>query len=215
MFDLKLSNLIYKANVDSLITLSDETLQRNADQNIENLILSMQSANEEQSADLSIFERAKHLANIDWLFLNSIFISVFSYFEYHLFALSKIVEGRSKSKIKIEDISGSGILQYMKYLHLVGQIEIIDKGRHDMQIIQKFRKTRNALVHQGNNLISDPNKVLQNHELYDFLTSEEVTLAGSLGHIRLRNTKLLKTFGETTFFISDSLIQHIEGKFPE
>jgi hypothetical protein len=103
---------------------------------------------------------------------------------------------------------------FMNYLNLVGQISSADKGRHDMQIIQRFRMTRNRLVHHGNNLLSDINTKLQSHELYKFLITQDVILAGSLGHIRIRKTKLLKLFADTTSSISDSLTAEIGYKFP-
>lgn len=212
-YDLDLTSSIYKANLESLTRLSEETLIATSGPRFEEYINSFISGNSsEQSAKL--IEEGSHLANIDWLFLNSIFISFYSYFEHHLFALSKIVEERSKSKVKIENISGEGINQYMNYLHLIGGIKSADKGKVECQIIQKFRKLRNILVHKGNMLNPDHSKDVTLHELFDFLISNDVKVAGVLGHVRIKSVTILNSFTKSTFSISDNIVKEIILKYP-
>ncbi len=121
-YDLTLSNRIYKANLESLIQLAEETLAATSGPRLQEFIESLFNSTQSNESSEGLNEKGSHLANIDWLFLNSIFISFYAYFEHHLFALAKVVEERSKSRITIDDMSGSGINQYLNYLHLVGDI---------------------------------------------------------------------------------------------
>ena len=213
-YDLTLSNKIYKANLESLIQLSEETLAATSGPILQEFIEFQVNSSQGDDSSNNMTKQGSHLANIDWLFLNSIFISFYSYFEHHLFALAKVVEERSKSKITIDDMSGSGINQYLNYLYLVGNIDFAKKGKQEWQIIQKFRKIRNILVHNGNMLNADHSKDVTTHELFNFLISQGVKVAGTLGYLRIRTVDILTTFSQTTFAISDNIVDEINSKYP-
>ncbi len=90
-----------------------------------------------------------------------------------------------------------------------------NKGKKEWQIVQKFRKIRNILVHNGNMLNADHSKDVTTHELFDFRISQGVKVAGTLGHLRIRTVAILNTFSQTTFLISDNIVEEINSKYPE
>jgi hypothetical protein len=153
------------------------------------------------------------LNNIDWIFLNSIFISSFSLFEVQLYKITNIVEYELNLNIKVKDINGKGIYQYRKYLDLVASIQIAKKNKPWLEI-DKYQKVRNKLVHNGGLIITDPSKTdqLEKDEIYKFLKSKNVHVLGSLGRIRIKNLKLINDFTALTIKISDDLIEEIKSK---
>lgn len=213
-FDLELSNKIFKANLKSLIDISAENIVILSQQNIEYFITSGQKTKEGKETETDWFDKGSHFANAEWLLLNSIYISFCSFFEHHLFALAKVVEERTSSKIKINDMSGTGINKFAAYLNLVGEIQHADRSNTLWQVIQKYQKVRNIIVHNGGIMVSDLNRQLEDHELFNFLKSHGVVMAGSLGHIRIRNVSFLESFAKTTYLISDNLTEEIDNKYP-
>lgn len=207
-FNLELSNKIYKANLTSLIDVSKDSIE---EQKKQYKFFIEQLSDEKEIRDWS--DKGSHYANIEWLLLNSIFISAFSFFEHHVFAISRVVEDRATSKIKIEDLSGKGINKFCNYLFLVGQIKSADRSLNKWQEIFYFQKVRNLLVHNGGIMISDTTKKLENHECYNFLKKHEVIMAGTLGHIRIRGLDFIEAFSQLTATISDNLTAEILSSF--
>ncbi len=207
-FDLNLTNKIFKSNLLSLINVSKDSIEEQRKQ-YEVLIEKLSSDN----GDADWFDKSSHYANIDWILLNSILLSSFSFFEHHVFKLCRIVEDRVNSKIQVDDISGKGIYKFCKYLFLVGDIQCANKANNEWQEIILFQKVRNLIAHNGGIMLADPTKKLENHECYNFLKKHDVIMAGSLGHIRIRNLTFVDTFRELTTKLSDSLTAEITAKF--
>jgi hypothetical protein len=143
-YDLNLVNKIFKAHLSSLVDVSDDSIQEQKRQ-YEVLIEKLASGSEEKDW----FDKSSHYANIDWLLLNSILLSAFSFFEHHLFKLCRIVEDKMSSKIQIDDISGKGIIRFCNYLFLVGEIQSADRSHKEWQEITYFQKVRNLIAHNG------------------------------------------------------------------
>ena len=158
-------------------------------------------------------EKDAHFANIHWILLNSILLSSYSFFENHLFKLSKIVEDRLNSKIKIENITGSGVIKYSNYLFLVGEITCANRAIKNWQDVNYFQKVRNLIAHNGGMMITDPTKKLENHECFKFLKRHTVIMAGTFGHIRIRDLTLIETLCNISSTLSDNLTQEIEKKY--
>jgi hypothetical protein len=122
-YDIKLVNSIYRRNNDTLIRLAKRNLESNKlefESYIRNLI-----DTKGREADDNLFAE---LSNIDWIFLNSIFLALFTNFENLIFKLAKIVENQNSGIIEIEDIKGQGYVdQYRKFMHLVGKIDSAKK----------------------------------------------------------------------------------------
>lgn len=213
-YDLEISNKIFKSNIICLLNISDENIQSIANENIHHFIESNGNVKDNDSIGTGWFDKNSHLENAEWLFLNSIFISLYAFFEHHLFALSHIIQERCSSKIKIADISGRGVAKYSNYLYLVGEIDRANGNESNWQKTKQFMKTRNIIVHNGGIMISEPNIKLENHELFNFLKREKVIMDGVFGHIRIRDTNFLKSFANTTFEITDVLMDEINKKYP-
>jgi len=203
-FNLTLSNKIYKANINSLIKSSFDSLNEIKRQNEEfiNDLLDNESGE-------NWLETSSHLENIDWILLNSIYISSFAFFEHHLYSLASIVEDKTSTQIAINDLSGKGIIKYTKYLFLVGNLKNANHSSKDWQAIIQFQKVRNIIVHNGGMMISDKTKKLENHECFGFLNKHKVVMAGTFGLIRIKDLKFIEGFKDVTCKISDDLTSEI------
>lgn len=206
-FDLVLSNKIFKENLVSLLKASKETIDEQRNQ-YEELI--EQLGKSKEIGDW--FDKSCHYANIDWLFLNSVFISAFSFFEHHIFTFCRIVEEKFNKRIQLEDISGRGLFKYCNYLFLVGEIQSADKTKNDWQEIIYYQKVRNLIAHNGGIMLSDPSKQLEKHECFKFLEKYNVIMAGSLGIIRLTEITFIDNFRILTTKLSDNLTQELAYK---
>ncbi len=118
-YDIKLVNFLYRSNNDALIRLVKKTLENNRiefDEYIRSLIESKGT-----QADDKLFSE---LSNIDWIFLNSIYLALYTNFENVVYQLARTVENQNSGQIGIDDIKGQGYVdQYRKYMHLVGKID--------------------------------------------------------------------------------------------
>src|SRR5690606_30480133 len=183
------SNNVFYNNLESIIRLTKESLKLTESQKTEfhKNLLNEKFENYDKS-------ESSHLANADWIILNSIFISMFSHFEYKLFLYCKAIEKSNEFKIKLDNLSGSTLVKYLNYLNLVANIESASKNTRNYQTLTLFQKVRNTLVHNGGIMITDINKKLESHELYKFLKDKKVAMGGSLGIIRITNVDFLKNF---------------------
>ena len=213
-FDLDLSNKIYKANILSLIDLAKDNLNRIKERQTD-FRISLREHKDGPINNDEFLETSSHFANLDWLVLNSIYIASLSYFEHHLYALARVLENRTLSKIKINDINGKGIFRFRKYLELVGELQ---EARHNKlwNDIELLQKARNIIVHNGGLIITDPTKSaeLENHIVYKYLKQFDVPMSSSLGRIRIRNIKLLENFYNVSSILSDSLSMEVSKKYP-
>ncbi|NMC59485.1 MAG: hypothetical protein GYA51_08920 [Candidatus Methanofastidiosa archaeon] len=127
--------------------------------------------------------------HFDWLLIQSLFISAFSFFENFMKSIAKMIEKQTDTKIKLEDIRGDGNLDtYRKYIFLVGQIKDANGNRKEWQTIKEFKTIRNALVHD-NGLITKKISKINEHNLY---------FGPSKKHIRIRNISFLEDFVKTS-----------------
>ncbi|GIZ09321.1 hypothetical protein [Flavobacterium sp. UMI-01] len=203
-----INNKVFCENIKSLIKLSEDSLNLIDNQN--SVFMSKLTKGE---ADENWLDESAHLANSDWILLNSIFISMFSHFEFRLFRLCKILEKESVSKIKIEHLSGSGITKFYNYLNLVGNIKSANKNATDFNEIQKFQKIRNLITHNGGIILTDKNKDIIKEDSYKFLKGHKVVVAGNLGIIRITKTTFLEYFANLIFKIINEITEEININF--
>jgi hypothetical protein len=69
---------------------------------------------------------------------------MYSFLEKKFFQLCRLVE--PKSELKINDLSGKGIFKYKRYLSKVHNVDFTNL-ENEWQLITKFNKLRNDLVH--------------------------------------------------------------------
>lgn len=157
-------------------------------------------------------DKSSHYANIEWLLLNSIYISAYSFFEHHLLNLATVVETKSDYNIKLNNIAGKGVFKYRDYLFLVGGFQAADSIRKEWQEVDKYNKTRNLIVHTGGQMLKDTSQKLEQHQCYSFLKEHNVIMAGLLGHIRIRNISFIQSFVNVALLISDNLISELNSR---
>jgi len=213
-FDLQLSHSIFQANLNSFLKISQEnvTLINNQNQDYLSRLIGQNPITGNQNSNN--FSEFTHLSNIDWILLNSIYTGIQSHFERHMFALASIVEDRSKSEIKLNDLAGKGIIKYLNYLRLVGHIQSIKPSKEPWQEVLLHQKVRNIIVHNGGLMLNDISLKLENHECFNFLEKNKVIMAGRLGHIRIRELEIIELIVKTLTDVSDRLTNEIQAKYP-
>ncbi len=104
----------------------------------------------EMEYDFEQFEDHKIKIFTHQLYYNSLFISLYSFFERKMYQLCKLAE--EKQLIKINDLSGDGILKYYKYLSKVLDLNL-NELNPEWAFITNCNKLRNRLVHFPDNMI--------------------------------------------------------------
>ncbi|GEO02782.1 hypothetical protein AAE02nite_04460 [Adhaeribacter aerolatus] len=208
-------NLIYKGNNEILLNLAKKNLARNK---IELAEYTQKFIDENANGTAKSFEEYvpefSELENIDWIFLNSIFIALYANFENHILMLSKFVESKNLSPITLNDLKGIGYLdQYRKYLHLIGQIKSAEKNAY-WEEIDIYKLVRNKLAHEGGFFVRNPKLKLESQNGYKYLMDNKVLLAGSYGHIRIREIHFLEKFVNLSNQVSDQLVEEINKSTP-
>lgn len=208
-YDITLVNSLYRSGNDILIRLAKRNVANNQvefDKYIETLIQT-----KGLNANNDLFSE---LCNIDWIFLNSVFIALFSNFENLISKLAQVVASDCDSNITINDIKGKGYIdQYRKYMFLVGKIKSAETNSLWSEL-DIYKLVRNKLAHEDGHLIRNLSTKLESRKEFKYLIENKVILAGPLGHIRIRETYFLERFCNLTNGLLDNLLQDIETKNP-
>jgi len=160
-------------------------------------------------------EESSHLNNIEWLFLNSIFVTMYASFEHFLMKVASTLEWQPGIHIKLAHISGRGILeQYTNYLHLVGGLINASRERSPWGRMAHYQNIRNLLAHNGGIMQENSDKPLEKHKDFKFLQHEDVVMASGVGMIRIRNKKILESFAKDTTLLTNNLLNEFNQKFP-
>lgn len=208
-YTLSLSNTLYQRNLNSYLSFAKDNIV-SIKQKHEQFISRLSQGEEPEDW----LEEASHHANIEWLFLNSIFVTMYSSFEHFLMKVARTLERQPGIKIKLSHISGRGILeQYTNYLYLVGGLESASKEKACWTRLPHYQQTRNLLAHNGGIISDDAKKDITENKLYKFLKQQDVVLLGNLGLIRIRGTKILESFIADTTFITNNLLLEFNEKF--
>lgn len=201
------SNNIFKQNLFSLVVVSADSI---AQQKVKSEIFLEALADGLHDADW--LDESSHYANVEWILLNSIFISAYAFFEHHLLNLSSVIEEKSDNKIKLNNISGKGVFKYRDYLFLVGGFQAADPKREEWLAVDNFNKIRNLIVHNGGIMLKDTSQKLEQHQCYSFLKKHNVSMAGLLGHIRIRQIEFIQSFIDAAILISGNIISEINSR---
>lgn len=213
-FDLNFEEYSYKSDISSLIKIAEENIEilsklyDNYKKEVLNSVV-----NSTPPTEKDLYENVIHVGRSQWLLLNSIFVTFFSFFEYHLLKLCRFVEDKNLGKVKVNDISGNGIIKYSSYLYLIGDIKSANRQLKNWQTLMYYQKLRNILVHNGGTILSDKTKSITSHELFDFLQKHKITITEPFGHIKIKKPGFLNSFASLTFDISDHLIKELILKY--
>jgi hypothetical protein len=205
-YDIKLVKSFYKSDNDALIRLAEKTLVNNKNEFDAYIKKSINSIDTHLDSIL-----ISELSNIDWIFLNSIYLTLYTNFENLVYEIARIVEERKESAIGIEDIKGYGYVdQYRKYMHLVGGIKSAQKDCN-WDELDIYRLVRNKLTHEDGFLNKNLKCNIQEKKEFQYLIKNKVLLAGTFGHIRIREIFFLNKFCTLTNKLLDSLVSDIES----
>ncbi|KRT15968.1 hypothetical protein ASU31_10695 [Pedobacter ginsenosidimutans] len=208
-YDLPLSNTLYLKNLKSYLKLADDNLATFKQQNKE---FTQRLVREEAQTDW--LDEGSHLNNIEWLFLNSIYVTLYASFEHFLFKVASTLEHQTGINIKLIDIAGEGILaKYTRYLYLVGGIASASRELAIWGRMKHYQNVRNLLAHNGGMMQDKSTKQIEQHKDFQFLKSEDVIMAGGFGHIRIRNTKILQSFASDTALLTNQILKEFNFKY--
>lgn len=211
-FDLTLSNALYKKNIASYLRIAGDSLKMIEDQNDEFI----QHLANDVFGQGDWLEESSYLQNVNWLFLNSVYITLFSSFEHFLLKVSKTIEAIPGMKIQLKHMGGSAILdKYVNYIYLVGGIESANASKSPWDKVAQFKAVRNLLVHNGGIMQDTNHPELEKHKNFKFLKNHDVIMAGSFGLIRVRNLNILEAFSKITTKISDDILVEFQAKYAE
>jgi hypothetical protein len=144
--------------------------------------------------------------HFNYLTLHSLLISAYSILENHLLNIAKQLEFYSPYSIKIKDIhkDKSDLDKIRKYLNIIHNIETAKSDSANWQLILKFQKTRNLIVHNGNKLKTEVPK----DSLTPFLQSYGVSFDED-GGFQVSNRDFLVDFQNVTAAYSDRIVTDI------
>ncbi|PKQ61353.1 hypothetical protein BZG02_16315 [Labilibaculum filiforme] len=91
------------------------------------------------------------------LYYNSIFISLYSFLEKKMNQLCKLAE--KENILKLNDLNGNGVIKYYNYITKVLLIDL-NTVEDEWELIKKYNKLRNQLVHSPVNTIDNKNSNL-------------------------------------------------------
>lgn len=155
------TNLV--SSFTSLITLTSDIIGYR-EEKVKKLDQKLQISNEDILDDIKFKEFLEtnrqninrqnvYLIEFDYLFYNSIFVTLFSLFEIQFVKLGKICEQLSESDLRIKDLKGtSDIDMVRKYMHLVCELNSAKPEDALWKDIEEFKSIRNAITHNENQL---------------------------------------------------------------
>ena len=208
-FSLPLTNTFYLKTLKSYLQLADDNIE-----NFENQkeVFTRKVINDEVGNDW--LDEGSHVNNIEWLFLNSIYVTMYASFENFLLKVISTLENQPGIVIKSTNIAGKGTLdKYTTYLHLVGGISCASRALACWGRMTHYQNIRNLLSHNGGIMREIDDKPLEKHKDYNFLEHEDVIMAGSLGLIRIRNKKILESFTKDSTRITEDIVKEFNLKY--
>ncbi|MES2874184.1 MAG: hypothetical protein V4708_10710 [Bacteroidota bacterium] len=208
-YNLPLTNTLYLKNLKSYLKLADENIKNFEKQKAE---FTQRVINDQ--VDDNWLDEGSHVNNIEWLFLNSLYVTMYAAFEHFLLKVASTLECQPGIVIKLSNISGKGILdQYTTYLRLVGGIACASRDLAYWSRMSHYQSVRNLLAHNGGIMRESDDKPLEKHKNFKFLENEDVIMAGSLGLIRIRNKKILESFALDSTRITNDVIREFNLKY--
>lgn len=220
--DIGLSFEIYRKNVESLISIHEDTrvireakvaqLDREVEEwSTDNTGKPVDEIESMRDQWLEEYFHYKH--HFDYLLLHSLYISIFSLFENHLHRMVDILCKSTNPSIKPQDMKGNGEVDTLrKYIYLVFGLKSASSDLVAWGDILEYKAIRNALVHSGcclnRELKPNKNKV----KGYKKVLEHDVWYSSDAIYLRIRNEELLKGFVESSLCflrgIQDELAGH-------
>jgi hypothetical protein len=148
--------------------------------------------------------------HIDWLILNSFYISAFSMFEYSLKRICEIVVKACDPKIRPDDIKGNGeIDSFRKYFHLVFGLEKASSDYKCWGDLLEYKAIRNALVHSGGLLNKERKKDLEKVKGYRMVTRHNIWHRSESIYLRIHDVEPIQGFSKISCEFMRSIIDEL------
>jgi hypothetical protein len=181
MNGINLTLSIYSSNLKSLKSIYLDSISVQKIKIDEYLKIRQNSSwSEEEFDDYSHYEN-----HFEWLLLQALFVSGFSYFENFMKSIARQVEKEKNHNVKIKDLKGDGLIDvYRKYLFLIGEYKIASSDRKEWKNINDFKKLRNAIIHDYG-IMNTKLEIIEKHKL---------AIGPSKKMIRIRNVDFLDDF---------------------
>lgn len=182
--DLTLS--VYSTNLKSLksIYLDSISVQKTKINEFLEILNHSTWSNEE-------FEEYSHYENhFEWLLIQALFVSGFSYFENFMKSIARQIEREKNHKIKLKDLKGDGLLDvYRKYVYLIGEYDFASSDQIEWKKINEFKKIRNVIIHDYGTINESKLEIINKHNLF-FGPNKKM--------IRIRDVNFLDDFINTS-----------------
>lgn len=144
--------------------------------------------------------------HIDWITLNSFYISSFTMFENALASIIEIAVEKAQPKVRPNDIRGNGEIDSLrKYLWLIFDIKSANSDLCEWSELMECRAVRNALVHSGGLLNKDQKPNLEKVKGFQIVKKHDIWYRGKSINIRILDSRPIKGFGE----LSSSFLKNI------
>lgn len=150
--------------------------------------------------------------HIDWITLNSFYISAFTMFENALASIIEIAVEKAQPKVRPKDIRGNGEIDSLrKYLWLIFDIKSANSDFREWSDLMEYRAVRNALVHSGGLLNKDQKPNLEKVKGIQVVRKHDIWHRGNSINLRILDSKPIKGFGE----LSGSFLKNIVNELSE
>jgi hypothetical protein len=185
---------LYLNSLTEYIDISEKVLVESVDKKIQEYDDFLITSNEFEIE--YFYDYADHhvKTQIRQIFYNSILISLYSFLERKMLQLCKIAE--EFELIKINDISGNGILKYYIYIKKVLKINL-DFLNKEWNDILNYNKLRNQIVHSPTNQIKKNNENAKLISNLHSIKNLNIVCKTDYVYFEIRNKNLLIFFLDT------------------
>ncbi len=156
-----MSELFITLNLDSYQSYLDripyylETEQVKLEEQLEKEVKGMTQENAERYYEYYFEDEMHLLKNFHYTFYESLYITLYSFFEKELYKICKRLQSTNTHKIKVNHLAGNGIDKYSLFLSALYDIEI--SQFHSWDELKKHQKIRNYIVHNDSMYIDSRN----------------------------------------------------------
>ncbi|SHG96432.1 hypothetical protein SAMN05443549_10956 [Flavobacterium fluvii] len=157
------------------------------------------------------FDHYNHYKNhINYMVLNSLFISTFSLFENHLNRIAELAYEELKPSIKIVDIKGNGELDTCrKYLNIVCNVKSANSDFHKWQEIIQYKAIRNSIVHNGSVLNRAEKENLEKIPGYPLIKKYNMWHTPKVVYFRINQVNFLEDFIKLSIDYSINIVYEL------
>lgn len=137
--------------------------------------------------------------HIDWITLNSFYISAFTMFEHTFSRIIELAVKKSNARVRPKDIKGNGQLDSLrKYLWLIFNIDSANSDLRDWAELMEFWAVRNALVHSGGLLNKEGKADLGKVKGFKVVKKYDIWHSSKAVYIRILDSRPIDGLGEVT-----------------